>query len=110
MKSSERYLSSARPFLVCAALLAAAAAKAATLGGPLTLEDEGSFFVNGQVVKSDFPGSSLVTGPAAPGRITINQMYVHYRIPAGRKGVPVVMVHGSTHSPGPMYFAGTPVR
>ena len=70
----------------------------ATLGGPLTLEDEGSFFVNGQSVLSNHPGASLVTGPAAPGNITINQMYVHFRIPAGRKSVPLVMVHGSQHT------------
>ena len=25
-------------------------------------------------------------------------MYVHYRIPASKNGVPVVMVHGSTHT------------
>src|SRR5215470_4206736 len=69
-----------------------------TLGGPLTLEDEGSFFVNGKVVISQHPGASLVTGPAAPGRITVNQMYVHYRIPASRKGPALVLVHGSNHS------------
>lgn len=74
MKNGERYLSSARRCLACAALLATTAANGATLGGPLTLEDEGSFFVNGQVVKSDYPGPSLVTGPAAPGSITINQI------------------------------------
>jgi hypothetical protein len=55
----------------------ACSAAAGTLGGPLTLEDEGSFFVNGKVVTSRHPGASLVTGPAAPGRITVNQMYVH---------------------------------
>jgi pimeloyl-ACP methyl ester carboxylesterase len=71
---------------------------AATLGGPLTLEDEGSFFVNGKVVTSQYPGASLVTGPAAPGRITVNQMYVHYRIPAAKKGPTLVLVHGSNHS------------
>ena len=98
MNSSERYLSRARRFFAGATLFATATANAATLGGPLTLEDEGSFFVNGKVVTSNYPGASLVTGPAAPGRITVNQMYVHYRIPAARKGVPVVMVHGSTHT------------
>ncbi len=98
MPSSGRFISGARRFLACAALLAMPAAHAASLGGPLTLEDEGSFFVNGKNVNSDYPGASLISGPAAPGRITINQMYVHYRIPAGKKGVPVVMVHGSTHT------------
>lgn len=72
--------------------------QAASLGGPLTLEDEGSFFVNGQSAMSSFPGASLATGPAAPGNITVNQMYVHYRIPPARKGIPLVMVHGSNHT------------
>src|ERR1044072_6564343 len=83
------------------ALIAASvccSALAGTLGGPLTLEDEGSFFVNGKVVMSQHPGASLVTGPAAPGRITVNQMYVHYRIPAAAKGPALVLVHGSNHS------------
>ncbi len=75
-----------------------APARAATLGGPLTLEDEGAFFVNGKTVTSNYPGASLVTGPSAPGRITVNQMYVHYRIPSGKHGAPVVMVHGSNHT------------
>ena len=55
----------------CFAVLAASlsySAAAGTLGGPLTLEDEGSFFVNGKVVTSQHPGASLVTGPAAPMR------------------------------------------
>ncbi|HKA46135.1 MAG TPA: lysophospholipase [Burkholderiales bacterium] len=73
-------------------------ATAATLGGPLTLADEGSFFVNGQSRLSNYPGASLVTGPAPAGNITVNQMYVHYRIPATAKGVPLVMVHGSNHT------------
>jgi hypothetical protein len=75
-----------------------APARAATLGGPLTLEDEGAFFVNGKTVTSNYPGASLITGPSAPGRITVNQMYVHYRIPVGKHGAPVVMVRGSNHT------------
>ena len=82
------------------AILAAALAPArgATLGGPLNLDDEGAFFVGGKIVTSNFPGASLLTGPAAPGRITVNQMYVHYRVPSGKRGAPVVMVHGSNHT------------
>src|SRR5678815_5354383 len=84
-------------FALITAFLSCSAA-AGTLGGPLTLEDEGSFFVNGKVVTSQHPGASLVTGPAAPGRITVNQMYVHYRIPVSRKGPALLLVHGSNHS------------
>ena len=69
-----------------------------TGSAPLQLEREGSFFVNGQVISTKYPGASLVTGPAEPGRITVNQMYVQYRVPVGAKGVPVVMVHGSNHT------------
>jgi len=78
----------------------------ASLSAPLTLDDEGSFFVNGQSMRSEYPGASLATGPAAAGNITVNQMYVHYRIPSGRKGVPIVMVHGSNHTG--MTFETTP--
>src|SRR5882762_7157523 len=87
-------------FAIGIAMLAAgfAPARSATLGGPLTLEDEGAFFVGGRTVTSNFPGASLVTGPSAPGRITVNQMYVHYRVPSGKHGAPVVMVHGSNHT------------
>ncbi len=105
MNRIEQYRAGVRALLAIA-LLATATAHGASLGGPLTLEDEGSFFVNGKNVQSDYPGASLITGPSPPGRITINQMYVHYRIPAGKKGVPVVMVHGSTHTG--MTFETTP--
>lgn len=91
-------MSISRALLVTVLLLVAAPSFPATLGGPMTLEDEGSFFVNGKVVTSDFPGASLITGPSPPGRIVVNQMYVHYRIPANKRGLPVVMVHGSTHT------------
>jgi len=75
-----------------------ASADKPTLGGKLELADEGSFFVNGKSIKSDYPGASAATGPAAPGNIIVNQMYVHYRIPAAAKGVPLVLVHGSNHT------------
>src|ERR1700704_293842 len=78
--------------------LAGGASAQSSLGGKLELEDEGGFFVNAKKVSSAYPGASLATGPAAPGSITVNQMYVHYRIPAGPKGVPLVLVHGSNHT------------
>jgi pimeloyl-ACP methyl ester carboxylesterase len=85
-------------FIICTVLLITGNAMAASLGGKLELEDEGSFFVNGRSYKSNHPGASLVTGPAPPGNIMVSQMYVHYRIPAGKKNIPVVMVHGSGHT------------
>jgi pimeloyl-ACP methyl ester carboxylesterase len=92
----ERILYSMIPAASFCAMIAPAGA--ASLGGPLTLADEGSFFVNGQSFMSQYPGASLATGPAAAGNITVNQMYVHYRVPAARKGPTVVMVHGSNHT------------
>src|SRR5207342_3840009 len=72
-------------------------AMAASLGGPLELADEGSFFVNGVTTTSSHPGTPAV-GPSVPGTITVNQMYVQYRIPKTVSGPPIVMVHGSGHT------------
>src|SRR5688572_1362970 len=93
---------------IFATLLVFGGAMAASLGARLTLDDEGSFFVNGQSMRSEYPGASLATGPAAPGNITVNQMYVHFRIPSARKSVPIVMVHGSNHTG--MTYETTPDR
>src|SRR5258708_7241752 len=82
-----------------AALLLATggSAMAGSLGGPLELQDEGSFFVNGQLTQSTHPGTA-VGGISQPGTITIKQMYVQYRIPKTVSGPPIVMVHGSGHT------------
>jgi pimeloyl-ACP methyl ester carboxylesterase len=82
-----------------AALLLATggSAMAGSLGGPLELQDEGSFFVNGQLTQSTHPGTA-VGGISQPGTITVNQMYVQYRIPKTVSGPAVVMVHGSGHT------------
>ena len=61
--------------------------------GPLTIEQQGSFFVGGRDVRSD----TLSTLPAyAPsGTITVDQVYVRYQVPAdaGRRW-PITLVHG----------------
>ena len=77
--------------------LTAAPAIAGSLGGPLDLADEGSFFIGGHMVRSEYPGTPGVGG-AGPGSIMINQMYVHYRIPKTVSAPPIVMVHGSGHT------------
>ena len=41
-------------------------AMAATLGGKLELEDEGSFFVNGQSIRSEYPGQNAVAAWMTP--------------------------------------------
>jgi pimeloyl-ACP methyl ester carboxylesterase len=88
-----------KPYLKLSAVALVATVGACTApGGTLVLEREGSFFVNGKAVQSQYPGASLVTGPAAPGLIVVNQMYVQYRVPAGASAVPIVLVHGSNHT------------
>jgi len=73
------------------------AAAAGSLGGPLELQDEGVFFVNGQAAATQFPDSPA-TGAAPPGNIMMDQMYVQYRIPKTVSAPPIVMVHGSGHT------------
>ena len=74
--------------------LGAGSVHATAIGGPLNLADEGMFFVNGKTVVSKYPGVSPA-GPVKPGAVTVNQMYVHYRIPAQRaSAIPIVLVHG----------------
>src|SRR5687768_16939434 len=75
------------------------------MGGPVTLEDQGSFFVGGVTKVSTYatvPGAPPGQRPPAPTpqQITIGQMYVQFQIPARRAapGWPVIMVHGSTHT------------
>ena len=49
-------------------------------------------------MKSDVSRRIGCDGPAAPGNIIVNQMYVHLPHPAAVKGVPLVLVHGSNHT------------
>ena len=60
---------------------------------PLTIKEQGSFFVGGESKTVSQPGVGPI--PAQTGEITVNQMYVQYQIPLkGDRHVPVVMVHG----------------
>ena len=77
MKNEELPAIGWKQVLVISMLLSWGSAMAATLGGRLELEDEGSFFVNGKSMRSEYPGASLATGPAPAGNIMVNQMYVH---------------------------------
>ncbi len=62
---------------------------------PLVLAEQGSFFVGGETKNIPAPAPAPGRGPAAPGDITVNQMYVQYQIPVNANPhVPVVMVHG----------------
>jgi hypothetical protein len=69
------------------------------LTGPLTIEDQGSFFIGG-VQKITYQAAPVPpTQMLAPHQITIGQMYVQFQIPAKKYGGwPVIMVHGSSHT------------
>jgi pimeloyl-ACP methyl ester carboxylesterase len=66
-----------------------------SMGGTLTLKDEGTFYVHGKKVSTQFSGATAPGAPLpAPATIMIEQMYVHYRIPAKVTNYPIVFVHG----------------
>ena len=76
--------------------VAANVAQAGSLGGPLVLSDEGSFFIGGESILSE---TADVRGNApVKGTIQRRQMYVQYRIPAEINGAPIIMVHGANHT------------
>jgi len=61
--------------------------------GPLTIKQQGSFFVGGENRTVSQPAAGPL--PAQSGDITVNQMYVQYQIPMkGDRHAPVVFVHG----------------
>jgi pimeloyl-ACP methyl ester carboxylesterase len=59
---------------------------------PLVLKSQGSFYVGGETVEQSFDE----LGSFGPGsKITVNQMYVRYMVPASEEtGLPVIMIHG----------------
>jgi len=66
---------------------------------PLTIEDQGSFFIGGVPKVTNYASPANPNAPPVPNQITIGQMYVQFQIPARKKpGPPVIMVHGSTHT------------
>jgi hypothetical protein len=69
-------------------------ANAGSLGGPLDLQDFGSFFVGGRSLESTHPGPGP-TGPVPAGQIRTGQMYVQYLIPKTVSGPAIVMVPGA---------------
>ncbi|HVS24460.1 MAG TPA: hypothetical protein VMU03_12105 [Gammaproteobacteria bacterium] len=78
------------PFVFVAVALAA---PLVALAAPLTIKEQGSFFVGGESKTVATPALGPI--PAQSGEITVNQMYVQYQIPMrGAEHVPVVMVHG----------------
>ncbi len=95
---STRFIAvSRRAFPFALFLAATTTAFAASIGGPMLLQDEGMFFVNGEAATTNFP-SVPAAGAPVPGTIVTKQMYVHYRIPYTpfkKPGTyPIVLVHG----------------
>ena len=75
------------------------------MAAPVTIEDQGSFFIGGMTKVSEYASVPFAPpGQAAPApvpqQITIGQMYVQFQIPLQKAGPgwPVIMVHGSTHT------------
>jgi len=80
------------------ALLATiASAVAGSLGGPLELQDLGSFFIGGRTTTSSHLGTGPA-GPTPPGEIMTGQMYVQFLIPRTVRGPAIVLVPGSGHT------------
>ena len=75
------------------AALLALATPFALEADPLTIAEQGSFFVGGEHRSVTSPAAGPI--PAQTGDITVNQMYVQYQIPLrGDAHAPVVMIHG----------------
>jgi hypothetical protein len=98
-------LSIAVSLVAIASSAAAVAQMPKFMGGPVTIEDQGSFFIGGVPKISEhasipFAPPGQQPPPRTPQQITIGQMYVQFQIPAERTGPgwPVIMVHGSTHT------------
>ncbi len=77
----------ARVLVPAAAAMLAATMPAMSHGsktpGPLVLEKQGSFYVNGEKITTGYTG-----GSATPGHIIVNQMYVEYWVPEKKKATP----------------------
>src|SRR5688500_3571873 len=67
-------------------------------GAPLSICDQGSFFVGGVPKVTRYASSAASKEGGSPQQITIGQMYVQFQIPEQRRRWPLSMVHGSTHT------------
>ena len=69
-----------------------------SIGGPLVLADQGSFFVGGRTVNTEGLATTPPVDFLKAGEITVDQMYVQYMIPAVLSGPPMIMMHGFNHT------------
>ncbi len=82
-----------RPTSLLAAVCTLLAGVAVAEEAPFSIQRQGSFFMGGREVASD----TLSTLPAfAPkGTVTVDQIYVHYQVPAGpARGPSLTLIHG----------------
>jgi hypothetical protein len=99
-----KYLFTAVLLVISAITLSGQTRTKRFLTAPLTIEDQGSFFVGGVTKITDHASvpplpAAPTPPPEAPHQITIGQMYVQFQIPARKYGGwPVIMVHGSSHT------------
>jgi pimeloyl-ACP methyl ester carboxylesterase len=94
MRQSYILLGAAASLVAIGAFMSNAAAS--SLGGPLVLADEGSFFVRGTNERTDY--ADMRGGAPVGGTIRTGQMYVQFKIPAKSNSIPVILVHGANHS------------
>jgi pimeloyl-ACP methyl ester carboxylesterase len=66
---------------------------------PLVLKEQGSFFVGGELVFSEYNQGGGAPASFGPGTIARNHAYVEYQIPQKQKyKLPIIMLHGGGHS------------
>ena len=67
-----------------------------TGSGPITIERQGSFFVDGRevVAGGKYDGTASVFPPGAGQKYWIDQMYIQYQVPVNARTLPMVLVHG----------------
>ena len=67
-------------------------------GEPLSICDQGAFFVGGVPKVTPFADSANAGDEPQPEQIVIGQMYVQFQVPSQRRRWPLIMIHGSTHT------------
>jgi hypothetical protein len=93
VRRSKRAFRTLASIAATAWLFAAGAASAADPASPLSIASQGSFFVGGRDVSSNTLASVPGLDPA--GTVTVDQMYVHYQVPAETGDrFPLVLIHG----------------
>jgi pimeloyl-ACP methyl ester carboxylesterase len=66
--------------------------------GPITIESQGSFFVDGRLVTAagTFDPTLAPNPPTAGQTYWVDQMYVQYQIPPNARKLPLIFVHGGS--------------